>query len=151
MGVLRVSHAEACRESCRESGVQVIVPPSLFPSLTLSFSPKAIAGISLPLCLLLLSISVLRLLQFYVSCDDHKKVSDSHRWHRYISSTVYHSKRLIGRPYSDSMQAERASLNWPVRISPECCGPTQNASGARAAFLAYALMPALVIGLFLKV
>ena len=35
---------------------------------------------------------------------------------KYIQSTVYHAKRLIGRAYSDGLQQERAALHWPFEV-----------------------------------
>jgi L1 cell adhesion molecule like protein len=35
---------------------------------------------------------------------------------KYINSTVYHSKRIIGRPYCPSLQDEKRALNWPFNV-----------------------------------
>ena len=35
---------------------------------------------------------------------------------KYISSCVYHFKRLIGRQFEDRMLDEAAALNWPFEV-----------------------------------
>ena len=35
---------------------------------------------------------------------------------KYITGAVYHSKRLIGRPYTDDLQREREQLHWPFGV-----------------------------------
>ena len=35
---------------------------------------------------------------------------------KYITGAVYHSKRLIGRPYTEDLQREREQLHWPFGV-----------------------------------
>ncbi|EKX54665.1 heat shock protein 70-like protein [Guillardia theta CCMP2712] len=42
--------------------------------------------------------------------------SNSRRVGKYIHGTVYHAKRLIGRPFSQDLIEEKAALHWPFNV-----------------------------------